>query len=124
MQHAAARTGTFFQMGFMRRFDPGYAAARRHVDDDSSPYLREDPVDRGSVQNRPASGFLAAKPGLEDRCGLLGNDSKLQRDSYWCGIDLPVEKERSEPRERRQHFRRQHGYLDYQSCFIDRLGNL
>src|SRR5205814_5913659 len=33
MQHAAARTGTFFQMGFMRRFDPGYAAARRHVDE-------------------------------------------------------------------------------------------
>ena len=30
---AADRTGTFFQMGFMRRFDPGYAAAKKQVDD-------------------------------------------------------------------------------------------
>lgn len=28
MQHALARTGVFFQMGFMRRFDRGYAAAK------------------------------------------------------------------------------------------------
>ncbi|MGH9347527.1 MAG: Gfo/Idh/MocA family oxidoreductase [Vicinamibacterales bacterium] len=31
MQDAVERHGAFFQMGFMRRFDPGYAAARRHV---------------------------------------------------------------------------------------------
>jgi inositol 2-dehydrogenase len=31
MQEAVARRKTFFQMGFMRRFDPGYAAARQHV---------------------------------------------------------------------------------------------
>ena len=31
MQEAVARRKTFFQMGFMRRFDPGYAAARLHV---------------------------------------------------------------------------------------------
>jgi inositol 2-dehydrogenase len=33
IQHAADRTGTFFQMGFMRRFDPGYAAARQKLED-------------------------------------------------------------------------------------------
>jgi scyllo-inositol 2-dehydrogenase (NAD+) len=31
MQSAVERHGTFFQMGFMRRFDPGYAAAKRQV---------------------------------------------------------------------------------------------
>ena len=31
MQEAVTRHGTFFQMGFMRRFDPGYAAAKRQV---------------------------------------------------------------------------------------------
>ncbi len=31
MQAAVERRGTFFQMGFMRRFDPGYAAAKRQV---------------------------------------------------------------------------------------------
>jgi scyllo-inositol 2-dehydrogenase (NAD+) len=33
MQAAVERHGTFFQMGFMRRFDPGYAAAKRQVMD-------------------------------------------------------------------------------------------
>jgi scyllo-inositol 2-dehydrogenase (NAD+) len=33
MQSAVERNGTFFQMGFMRRFDPGYAAAKRQVMD-------------------------------------------------------------------------------------------
>jgi inositol 2-dehydrogenase len=33
MQDAVERHGTFFQMGFMRRFDPGYAAAKRQVDE-------------------------------------------------------------------------------------------
>jgi len=28
---AVKQTGTFFQMGFMRRFDPGYAAARKRI---------------------------------------------------------------------------------------------
>jgi scyllo-inositol 2-dehydrogenase (NAD+) len=31
METAVQRQGTFFQMGFMRRFDPGYAAANRQV---------------------------------------------------------------------------------------------
>lgn len=31
MADAEKRTGTFFQMGFMRRFDPGYAAAHKQV---------------------------------------------------------------------------------------------
>jgi scyllo-inositol 2-dehydrogenase (NAD+) len=31
MESAIARNGTFFQMGFMRRFDPGYVAAKREV---------------------------------------------------------------------------------------------
>jgi len=31
MQAAVERHGTFFQMGFMRRFDPGYASAKRQV---------------------------------------------------------------------------------------------
>ncbi|HET6898255.1 MAG TPA: Gfo/Idh/MocA family oxidoreductase, partial [Vicinamibacteria bacterium] len=31
MKAAVARPGVFFQMGFMRRFDPGYAAAKRKV---------------------------------------------------------------------------------------------
>jgi scyllo-inositol 2-dehydrogenase (NAD+) len=31
MQEAVEKHGTFFQMGFMRRFDPGYAAAKRQV---------------------------------------------------------------------------------------------
>jgi inositol 2-dehydrogenase len=33
MKAAVDKHGTFFQMGFMRRFDPGYAAARRRVED-------------------------------------------------------------------------------------------
>jgi scyllo-inositol 2-dehydrogenase (NAD+) len=33
MADAVKQTGTFFQMGFMRRFDPGYAAAKRQVDE-------------------------------------------------------------------------------------------
>ena len=33
MEVAVERQGTFFQMGFMRRFDPGYAAAKRHVEE-------------------------------------------------------------------------------------------
>jgi inositol 2-dehydrogenase len=33
MRTAAERTGTFFQMGFMRRFDPGYAAAKKQMDE-------------------------------------------------------------------------------------------
>jgi inositol 2-dehydrogenase len=32
-QDAVSRHHTFFQMGFMRRFDPGYAAAKRQVDE-------------------------------------------------------------------------------------------
>src|SRR4029450_7065127 len=32
MQAAVDKSGTFFQMGFMRRFDPGYAAAKKQVD--------------------------------------------------------------------------------------------
>ena len=31
MDAAVQRHGTFFQMGFMRRFDPGYAAAKKQV---------------------------------------------------------------------------------------------
>jgi scyllo-inositol 2-dehydrogenase (NAD+) len=31
MQAAVERTGAFFQMGFMRRFDPGYASGKRQV---------------------------------------------------------------------------------------------
>ena len=33
MQEAIARKETLFQMGFMRRFDPGYAAAKRQIED-------------------------------------------------------------------------------------------
>jgi scyllo-inositol 2-dehydrogenase (NAD+) len=33
MAAAERRTGTFFQMGFMRRFDPGYAAAWNQVEE-------------------------------------------------------------------------------------------
>ena len=32
MQQAVARSGMFFQMGFMRRFDPGYAAAKQKIE--------------------------------------------------------------------------------------------
>jgi predicted dehydrogenase len=32
MKAAIDRSGVFFQMGFMRRFDAGYAAARKHID--------------------------------------------------------------------------------------------
>jgi scyllo-inositol 2-dehydrogenase (NAD+) len=31
MQDAVEKSGTFFQMGFMRRFDPGYAAAKEKI---------------------------------------------------------------------------------------------
>jgi inositol 2-dehydrogenase len=31
MASAVAKSGTFFQMGFMRRFDPGYAAAKEKI---------------------------------------------------------------------------------------------
>jgi inositol 2-dehydrogenase len=31
MSDAVERSGTFFQMGFMRRFDPGYAAAKEKI---------------------------------------------------------------------------------------------
>src|SRR3954453_6084449 len=33
MQTAIAASGMFFQMGYMRRFDAGYAAAKRQIDD-------------------------------------------------------------------------------------------
>lgn len=33
MKQAIAKAGAFFQMGFMRRFDAGYAAAKRRVDE-------------------------------------------------------------------------------------------
>ena len=33
MQSAVERSGAFFQMGFMRRFDPGYAAAKKEIAD-------------------------------------------------------------------------------------------
>jgi inositol 2-dehydrogenase len=33
MDAAVRRSGMFFQMGFMRRFDPGYAAAKRQVEE-------------------------------------------------------------------------------------------
>jgi inositol 2-dehydrogenase len=33
MAAAAEQSGTFLQMGFMRRFDPGYAAARRAIEE-------------------------------------------------------------------------------------------
>jgi inositol 2-dehydrogenase len=32
MQAAVERAGAFFQMGFMRRFDPGYVAAKRQIE--------------------------------------------------------------------------------------------
>jgi inositol 2-dehydrogenase len=32
MQEAIARSGIFFQMGFMRRFDAGYASAKKQID--------------------------------------------------------------------------------------------
>src|SRR5690349_4573431 len=32
MAGAVEKSGTFFQMGFMRRFDPGYAAAKRKIE--------------------------------------------------------------------------------------------
>ena len=32
MQAAVERAGPFFQMGFMRRFDPGYASAKRQIE--------------------------------------------------------------------------------------------
>jgi scyllo-inositol 2-dehydrogenase (NAD+) len=32
VQEAVARHGSFFQMGFMRRFDPGYVAGKQQVD--------------------------------------------------------------------------------------------
>jgi inositol 2-dehydrogenase len=32
MKAAIDKSGTFFQMGFMRRFDPGYAAAKKQID--------------------------------------------------------------------------------------------
>jgi inositol 2-dehydrogenase len=33
VQDAVTKSGTFFQMGFMRRFDPGYAAGKQQVDE-------------------------------------------------------------------------------------------
>ena len=33
MKGAVESTGVFFQMGFMRRFDPGYVAAKKHLDE-------------------------------------------------------------------------------------------
>lgn len=33
IEEAVERSGTFFQMGFMRRFDAGYAAAKRQVEE-------------------------------------------------------------------------------------------
>jgi inositol 2-dehydrogenase len=33
IQEAVERSGAFFQMGFMRRFDPGYVAGKRQIDE-------------------------------------------------------------------------------------------
>src|SRR4051812_44795552 len=32
MKDAVTKSGVFFQLGFMRRFDPGYAAAKKKID--------------------------------------------------------------------------------------------
>jgi inositol 2-dehydrogenase len=32
IERAVAQSGSFFQMGFMRRFDPGYAAAKKRIE--------------------------------------------------------------------------------------------
>ena len=51
MKAAVSRPGVFFQMGFMRRFDPGYAAAKRKVQEG----LIGTPVRLQVLLARPAS---------------------------------------------------------------------
>lgn len=73
MQAAIARHGTFFQMGFMRRFDPGYAAAKRQVDEGriGSPVVfkstSRDPY-RPSLEyaNPASSGGILVDMGIHD----------------------------------------------------------
>jgi scyllo-inositol 2-dehydrogenase (NAD+) len=70
---AVARRGGFFQMGFMRRFDPGYAAARRQVEDGriGTPILfrstSRDPY-RPSLEyaNPASSGGILVDMGIHD----------------------------------------------------------
>ncbi|MCL4845883.1 MAG: Gfo/Idh/MocA family oxidoreductase [Acidobacteria bacterium] len=73
VEDAAARSGTFFQMGFMRRFDPGYAAAKRQVEEGriGSPVVfkstSRDPF-RPSLEyaNPASSGGILVDMGIHD----------------------------------------------------------
>jgi predicted dehydrogenase len=73
MRDAIERSGSFFQMGFMRRFDPGYAAGKRQIEDGAigRPVLfkstSRDPFPPSLEYANPASsGGLLVDMGIHD----------------------------------------------------------
>lgn len=71
MQEAVKNSGIFFHMGFMRRFDSGYAAAKRKIDEGviGKPVVfkssSRDPF-RPSLEYAKGSGGLIADMGIHD----------------------------------------------------------
>ncbi|MEX0929210.1 MAG: inositol 2-dehydrogenase [Balneolales bacterium] len=71
MQEAVESSGIFFHMGFMRRFDPGYAAAKRKIEEGviGKPVVfkstSRDPY-RPSLEYARGSGGLVADMGIHD----------------------------------------------------------
>jgi scyllo-inositol 2-dehydrogenase (NAD+) len=69
MSSAIAQTNTFFQMGFMRRLDKGYAAAKRKIDDGM---IGVPIVFKSSSRDpfRPSLEYLDHSGGLITDCGI------------------------------------------------------
>jgi scyllo-inositol 2-dehydrogenase (NAD+) len=69
MSSAMAETNTFFQMGFMRRLDKGYAAAKRKIDDGM---IGVPIVFKSSSRDpfRPSLEYLDHSGGLITDCGI------------------------------------------------------
>ena len=74
MKQAVAKSGVFFQMGFMRRFDAGYAAAKKRLEEGAigTPFVfkstSRDPyrTDASSTPNPKSSGGMILDMGIHD----------------------------------------------------------
>jgi scyllo-inositol 2-dehydrogenase (NAD+) len=80
MSQAIERAGTFFQMGFMRRLDKGYAAAKRKIEEGT---IGSPIVFKSSSRDpfRPSLEYLEHSGGLITDCGI--HDIDLAR--WYCG---------------------------------------
>ncbi len=93
MKRVVDRTGVFFQMGFMRRFDRGYAAAKRHIEEGGigAPVVfkstSRDPY-RPSLEylNPASSGGLFVDMGIHDFDLALWYFGKIERVGAVGGV--------------------------------------